>query len=239
VQVLSQLSETQAQILNQASKKKSLFSRLTPNQGKLFTALSAKDWWDYDPELNVMTKQLMEDRDGNKMANLVEDWTQDWQGRVAKSGLLQFLTKGYRAEEQPGGFTVFMLYPARIRSKPSMELEETIRSTLGEGKATEAMIKSYAKQEWFLPKTLVDANIQLTTCRRFLEKLTCRGSIAVQGYARGEELLGKYAQIFERAILADSLYLVKFLQPPIGHNFPIIPQGICEVYERGSAGETS
>jgi hypothetical protein len=73
------------------------------------------------------------------------------------------------------------------------------------------MIKSYAKQEWFLPKTLADANIQLTTCRRFLEKLTCRGSIPVQGYARGEELLGKYAQIFERAILADSLYLVKFL----------------------------
>jgi hypothetical protein len=208
---LSQLWETQSQILSRASKKKSLFSRLTPNQGKLFTALSARDWHDYNPELNAMTKHLMEDRDGNKIANLAKDWTQDWQGRVAKSGLLQFLTKGYRSEEQPGRFTVFMFYPARILSKSSMELEETIRSTLREGKATEAMIKSYAKQEWFLPKTVMDANIQLATCRRFLEKLTCKGSIAVRGYVRGEELLERHAQILERAILTDNLYLVKFL----------------------------
>jgi hypothetical protein len=87
--VLSQLSETQAQILNQASKKKSLFSRLTPNQGKLFTALSAKDWRDYDPELNVMTKQLMEDRDGNKIANLAEDWKkigrEEWQSQACSN----------------------------------------------------------------------------------------------------------------------------------------------------------
>jgi hypothetical protein len=92
-----------------------------------------------------------------------------------------------------------------------MELEETIRSTLGEGKATEAMIKSYAKQDWYLPKTVADANIQLSTCRRFLEKLTCEGSIAVQGYKRGERLLEKHTQIFEKAILTDRLYLVKFL----------------------------
>jgi hypothetical protein len=197
--------------LDQSSKKRGLFSRLTPNQGKLFTALSAKNWRDYDPELNLMTKQLMADRDGNKIANLAEDWTQDWQGRVSKSGLLQFLTKGYRSEEQPGGFTAFMFHPSRIRSKSNMELEETIRSTLGEGKATEAMIKSYSKQDWYLPKTVADADIQLTTCRRFLEKLTCEGSVAVQGYLQGEKLLEKHAQVFERAILVDKLYLVKFL----------------------------
>jgi hypothetical protein len=118
-----------------------------------------------------------------------------------------------------------------------MELEETIRSTLGEGKATEAMIKLYAKQEWFLPKTLADANIQLTTCQRFLEKLTCRESIAVQGYARGEELLEKYSQIFESHPSRQPV--LGQVSAPIGHNFPIIPQGICEVYEGGSACEKS
>jgi hypothetical protein len=31
------------------------------------------DWHDYNPELIVMTKQLIEDRHGNKITNLAED----------------------------------------------------------------------------------------------------------------------------------------------------------------------
>jgi hypothetical protein len=208
------MTRYQKKAFERDAKKKSMLSRLSKQQAQLFTLLSARDWHDHRPKINPSTEGLLEDRDPEKAWNLVQDWTRHWSGQVSKGGLINFLSSGFEAhdvDEQPGGFTLFMFSPladAKPRSKKDREL--AIRSVFGEGKVDDETVKYYLKNNLFLAKTLEQAERQIKTGVKFLEKITHKDSIGTRGYTYGLRLVEKYRRLFDKALKRDRMFMVKF-----------------------------
>jgi hypothetical protein len=69
-------------------RKRSMLSKLAPEASDMFTALSAKDWYDEDPKMNQFMKRLVEDKDSNKALNIMTMRTKRWSGQASDKGLL-------------------------------------------------------------------------------------------------------------------------------------------------------
>ncbi len=208
------MTKFQKKAFERNAKKKSMLSRLSKQQAQLFTLLSARDWHDYRPKINPSTEGLLEDRDPEKAWNLVQDWTKHWSGQVSKGGLINFLSSGFEAhdvDEQPGGYTLFMFSPladATPRSKKDREL--AIRSVFGEGKVDDETVKYYLKNNLFLAKSLEQAERQIKTGVKFLEKITHKDSIGTRGYSYGLKLVEQHRRLFDKALKRDRMFMVKF-----------------------------
>jgi hypothetical protein len=208
------MTRYQKKAYEREATKKSMLSRLSKQQAQLFTLLSARDWHDYRPKINPSTEGLLEDRDPEKAWNLVQDWTKHWSGQVSKGGLINFLSSGFEAhdvDEQPGGYTLFMFSPladATPTSKRDREL--AIRSVFGEGKVDDETVKYYLKNNLFLAKSLEQAERQIKTGVKFLEKLTQKDSIGTRGYSYGLKLVEQHRRLFDKALKRDRMFMVKF-----------------------------
>jgi hypothetical protein len=176
-------------------KKKLMPSRLSPEGGSLFKLLSAKNWKDRNPKLPAFTKKILEDRDSNGANGEMKTILKRWSGKISKKGTLSFLANGCAANDMskaPGGFSIFMFRsPLRTNSgsDPKSRILQ-VRLMFGNTKLDEESIKHFAKDDFCLANNLQGLEEQICTCIKLLEKLTCKGEMASEGYRRGFEMLG-------------------------------------------------
>lgn len=215
MQSLVEMSKFQKKAYQRESRKKSMLNRLPEEQVKLYSLLSAKDWHDTKPRINSFTEDLLSDRDPERAWNHLETVSRDWPGEISKTGLVHFLSKGFRAsdvDESPGGFTAFMFSSVDIDRKVSRKDRElAIRSVFGEDTVTDEVVRYYAKNDLFLASSYEDAKNQLRTCLKCLEKLTYKKSIGTHGYSYGIDLLSKHRRKFMKESRRDSQIYIKFV----------------------------
>jgi hypothetical protein len=215
MQSLVEMNRFQQKAYKRDSRKKSMLNRLPDEQVKLYTLLSARDWHDRKPKINGFTEDLLSDRDPERAWNHLETVSRDWPGEVSKTGLIHFLSKGFRAsdvDESPGGFTAFMFSSVDVDRKVSRKDRElAIRSVFGEDTVTDEVVRYYAKNDLFLAVSYEDAKNQLRTCLKCLEKLTSKGSIGTDGYSYGIDLLSRHRRKFMKESRRDHQIYIKFV----------------------------
>jgi hypothetical protein len=214
VKNLQAMTENQLKETERETKKRSMTSRLSIEASDMFTLLSAKDWSDKKPKINLFTEKLTEDKDAMKALNLIASCTREWKGVVSEKGLTQFFTTGYAALDvsiQPGGFTIFMFKPriAGIQATSSVTLQQGIRSLFGDTKINEDTVRYFARHEYYLADSLESLEIQLETCVKFLDLLTAKGGIASAGYTEGLYLIKSNRSAFYTLFAHDPLLGVK------------------------------
>jgi hypothetical protein len=64
-------------------EKKSVIRIWTDDQKKLLSYLNADGWDVTNPGMSEKMKQLVEDKDPQRLRNVVDGWTQDWHGCVS------------------------------------------------------------------------------------------------------------------------------------------------------------
>jgi hypothetical protein len=215
MQSLAQMTKFQKESYKQESRKKSMLNRLPNEQVKLYTLLLARDWQDMKPRVNSFTEDLLSDRDPKCAWNQLKTVSCDWPGEVSKTGLIHFLSKGFRAtdvNESPGGFTAFMFSSINIDKKVSRKDHElTICSVFGENTVTNEVVKYYTKNNLLLAASYDNAKNQLRNCLKFLEKLTYQGLIGIEGYSYGADLLAKHRRKFIEETQRDPQIYIKFV----------------------------
>ena len=214
VKNLQAMTENQLKETERETKKRSMTSRLSIEASDMFTLLSAKDWSDKKPKINLFTEKLTEDKDAMKALNLIAFCTREWKGVVSEKGLTQFFTTGYAALDvsiQPGGFTIFMFKPriAGIQATSSVTLQQGIRSLFGDTKINEDTVRYFARHKYYLADSLESLEIQLETCVKFLDLLTAKGGIASAGYTEGLYLIKSNRSAFYTLFAHDPLLGVK------------------------------
>jgi hypothetical protein len=207
------LAQAQNENLQKDRAEKSVLGKLSERQKDLFTLLAAKDWYDTHPKLNRATERLLSCRAPEKQWNLIEDWSRKWPGLVSKQGVVQFLSSGYASKTLPGGFTVFMFSPLKHR-KPTDKKDRirNIRGTFGkEGSLDDEAIDFYATLDYFVPTSISDAETQLEMAVHLLEALTHRQGIAIDGYLRGLDIIGKHRLQMYEELAKDNMFMARFL----------------------------
>jgi hypothetical protein len=153
---------------------------------KLLSYTNTDSWDVTDPGMSEKMKQLVEDKDPQRPRNVIDGWTQDWHGCVSYPALAQFMATGLMSRHQPGGFTLFMFKPMSLRRRTKDETEVMLRSTMGEYKVNDKILRDFAKTDWHLRMDIDSALRQIQTGWRFLELLFCKDTIAAEGYQYGE-----------------------------------------------------
>jgi hypothetical protein len=72
-------------------EKKSVIRIWTDDQKKLLSYLNVDGWDVTNPSMSEKMKQLVEDKDPQRLRNVVDGWTQDWHGGVSYPALAQFM----------------------------------------------------------------------------------------------------------------------------------------------------
>jgi hypothetical protein len=80
----------------------------------------------------------------------------------------------------------------------------------GSAELDEESIKYFAKNDFYLADSLAGLEEQIYTCIKCLEKLTCKGGVASEGYWFGFEMLSSYKREFLSLLQMDPLFPVKF-----------------------------
>jgi hypothetical protein len=213
VQNLNAMAEHALRSAKRDEHKTSMISRLSSDQSKLFTLLSAKDWRDYKPALSEFAKQLLADRDPFKAINLITSVTRAWRGTVGRRGITQFFCMGYAAtdiETQPGGFTIFMFGPKNAAQPLSQAaLKQSLHHLLGDTKVDDDTVLYFAQNDFYLPDSIDRLKVQLQTCIQFLDLITATKGIASEGYSEGLRLLRDDRQAFETIQAKDNRFSIK------------------------------
>jgi hypothetical protein len=68
-------------------EKKSVICIWTDDQKKLLSYLNVDGWDMTNPSMSEKMKQLVEDKDPQRLRNVVDGWTQDWHGCVSYPAL--------------------------------------------------------------------------------------------------------------------------------------------------------
>jgi hypothetical protein len=195
-------------------RKKSMLSRLSPEAGKLFDLLAARDWEDENPRMSKSMRDLVSDRDSQRALAIIKTQTKRWSGLVSEKGLLSFFANGFAAneiQESPGGFTIFMFRPiTATHTKDKKGRQQQVRSMFGSTELDNEAIKYYAKNDFYLAETLEGLEEQIYTCIKCLEKFTERHGIATEGFEHGLQMLQDKKRIFHHLFSMDRLFPVKF-----------------------------
>ena len=88
------------------------------------------------------------------------------------------MSKGYRHEQQPGGFHVFMARSRRDPRGDAASRNELLRSVLGDEKVISDQIERLSKRNITLPQDVTQAEIMLETTIALLNKMTAVDGIA-------------------------------------------------------------
>jgi hypothetical protein len=211
---VASLTEAQLKEKTKEDRKKSILGRLSLEQAALFKLLSAKDWYDEDPQINRFTRKLVEDKDHYKAVDTIASEMRSWAGQISHSQLSHFLSKGYAARDitkSPGGFTIFMFSPksARLSRNPE-EDRSAIRSMFGDTKLDDDTVKFLAKKDFFLASTYNELLEQLQTTVDFLSLLTRTQGIACEGYSHGLSLLKEHRAVFVELIDKRQIFCTEF-----------------------------
>jgi hypothetical protein len=222
---ISVMAHVQNEKLQKDRVERSALGKLSERQKDLFTLLAARNWSDTDLGLNTQTTRLLGSRNPERQWNLLEDWSRRWPGNISKQGAIQFLSSGYASRVLPGGFTVFMFSPIR-RRMPSdkKDRERNIRGTFEKGESLDdEAVRFYATLDYHVPTTISDAETQLEMAVLLLEAMTCRQSIATDGYNRGLEILAKNRLQVHEELAKDPMFMARYL-----HFLDVVFNTFCE-----------
>jgi len=196
---------------NARDQKKSVLRSLTDRQADLFRLLAAKSWNDERPALRTEVRRLLEDKNAEKLYNMASDWMESWDGQISREGLIKFVSNGYLARGELGGFTIFAFFTKSSLEPSTKDHERAIRNALGDTKVTDEMIKEFSKKRHSLPMTVDEAASQLDTGVRFLDKMTRENGIASEGYRYGRTFILEHRREFLQELTRDKLFMVCFL----------------------------
>ena len=171
--------------------EKSVLGKPSDRQNSLFILLLAEDWEDHCPRLNPAATKLLSSQNLEKQWNLISDWATRWPGRVSKSGVIQFLVKGCVARDLSGWFTAFMFSPMRHMIEDLRDRKQNIKMTCNKDGTVldEEALSFCARNDYHVPSSIEEAEVQLEMTSLMLEKLTSERSIATDGYLEGQILL--------------------------------------------------
>jgi hypothetical protein len=83
------------------TSNKFILGRLTSDQKKPFDLLSARSWNQRDPRMGWEVKELLENKDSDKMHHMVDDSMFGWKGEITRNGSIQLIMSGHQAQENP------------------------------------------------------------------------------------------------------------------------------------------
>ena len=198
-------------------RRSSLLSAWTKESVRLFRLLSAQSWNERGtPRIPSEAKRVMNLKKVTGAISQIRQDSYDWEGTVCHSGLTKFLAEGFLAQEitdSPGGITVFMCVPlskSRLRQSAA-ERERALSEAFGVGHLSESTAKELAKAELCIPENLNEALDQLSVVIHLLDYLTGTRSIASETYRSGRTFIKDRRREFNKAHLADPLFITKFL----------------------------
>ena len=224
VQGVAVLSKLQVESAARERRKTSVIGRLAPRQAFLFTALSAQDWDDKKPKMTKTAELLLEDRDMERGWNLVRDLTNKWAGMISKPAFIQFMTGGFIAPDRPGGLTCFAFSPPRKLSYGKKDRKRNLRNVLGSKKEIDDEdLEFYAKNDFYIPRSVEEGELQIKMCLQFLEAMTHQDSIATSGYVCGLDLLDDHRVEFYESQGKDHMFMAKYV-----HLLDTVFQNFCE-----------
>jgi len=212
IQGVTALTRGQLEASERERKKSSVLSRLSRRQTFLFDALSASDWRDKNPKRTKEADMILEDRDVERNWNLLIDLTEKWPGGVSKPAFIQFLTKGFISQERPGGFTAFMFSPPRKNKQGKKDRKRNLRNVLGKSsEVDEEDLEYYAKNDFYIPKSVYEGEVQIQMAVRTLDLLTNHKSIASDGYRYGLEFLDGRRNTFHEEQEKDEMFMARYV----------------------------
>lgn len=217
VAVENQFLEQQKRISE--SQRKSATSGWTESHRRLVNMLSMPADGHYPRKVPAWTKfakSFFRDKSIQTALNIMTQATKrSWPGSMLRSGMVTLVAQGFVAPEQRRermGFSVFHFAPPNHKEETTQkEKEQQIRDGHSSGDLNEDLVKEYARQKYFLPFRLDEAQNMLEVCIKVLELLCGPATIALLPYQKGLEILYSRHHDIYWAIEQDKHYLVKFL----------------------------
>jgi hypothetical protein len=155
---------------------------------------------------------ILEDRDAERNWNLLIDLTEKWPGEVSKPAFIQFLTKGFISQERPGGFTAFMFSPLRKNKQGKKVRKRNLRNVLGKSsEVDEEDLEYYAKNDFYIPKSVYVGKVQIQMAVRTLDLLTNHKSIALDGFRYGLEFLDGCQNTFHEEQKKNEMFMARYV----------------------------
>jgi hypothetical protein len=184
----------------------------------IFRFLCGPDGWRTSgvPDLTPFAVKLM-DMKIFQATQLIRDKAEEgsWPGGILKSGMSNFLKRGFVAENihvEPTGFSVLYFHPSSYVETDSEEFRmQQVREAHGDGELGEEMIKAFNKLQIFVPENAYKAADQIKVAVKFLECLCGDKTVATEGYTTGLSLLERHHAEFERAGQKSKLFLLNYL----------------------------
>ena len=125
---------------------------------------------------------------------------------------MEFLTKGFVSQERPGGFTAFMFSLPRKNKQGKKDRKRNLRNVLGKkGEVDEDDLEYYAKNDFYIPKSVYEGEVQIQMAVRTLDLLTNKKSIASDGYRFGLEFLDRRRNTFHDEQEKDALFMARYV----------------------------
>ena len=204
--------------IDKKEEKKKATSKWLPSSLFLFRVLSSEDGWQTPgvPELTDFAVQLTEMKIF-QATQLIRDKAREesWPGGILKSGLSDFLKRGFLAEDiqvAPSGFSVLFFHSSGHTEVDSEEFGlQQLRESFGDGEMPEEMIKAFNKMQIFVPENTYKAADQIKTAIKFLECLCGDRTIATSGYSCGLRILEENRRIFDSESSRNKLFLLNYL----------------------------
>jgi hypothetical protein len=182
----------------------------------LLKVLSTEDGWNTQgiPELTDFAQTIIKMKLFAVTQHIrAQAKEEEWPGGLLKSGVSEFLKRGFVAEDVqigPSGFSVLFFHPSSFTETDGEEFGiQQLRESFGDGKLPEEMMKTFSKLNVYIPKnTTYEAAEQVETAIRFLKCLCGENTIAVGGYNVGFQHLTRSCCLFEAK---DKLFLLNYM----------------------------
>ena len=181
----------------------------------LLKVLSAEDGWNTQgvPELTAFAQAIIKMKLFAATQHIrAQAQEEEWPGGLLKSGVSEFLKRGFVAEDVqvgPSGFSVLFFHPSSFKETDGDEFGvQQLRESFGDGKLPEEMMKSFSKLNIYIPRNTYEAAEQVETAIRFLKCLCGENTIAIGGYNVGYDHLTRSRRLFEAK---DKLFLLNYM----------------------------
>jgi hypothetical protein len=193
-------------------------SKWLPSAVFLLRILSAEEGWATEglPNLSEFAHQLV-DMKISQATQLVRAKAKEesWCGCILKSGLGDFLKRGFVAEDvnvAPSGFSVLFFHPSCFTETDSDEFNaQHLKETFGDGKISDDLIRALNKMQIYVPASTYEAADQLRAAISFLECVCGPKTIATGGYKRGLAIMEARRPRFEAETSTDKFFLLNYL----------------------------
>lgn len=181
----------------------------------LLKVLSTEDGWNTEgvPQLTKFAQAIIKMKLFAATQHIrAQAQEEEWPGGLLKSGVSEFLKRGFVAEDiqvGPSGFSVLFFHPSSFTETDGDEFGvQQLRESFGDGKLPEEMMKAFSKLNIYIPKNTYEAAEQVETAIRFLKCLCGENTIAIGGYTVGHQHLTRSRRLFEAK---DKLFLLNYM----------------------------